>query len=116
MLARGLIPAHAGKTQVHADDRDVAGAHPRSRGENPLGLITTDGITGSSPLTRGKLGDAGSEGVDRGLIPAHAGKTSGSEDRFALAWAHPRSRGENRSDDGAYFAQPGSSPLTRGKP
>ena len=31
----GLIPAHAGKTSVRRVDRRVAGAHPRSRGENP---------------------------------------------------------------------------------
>ena len=30
----GLIPAHAGKTQVHQRRRGTLGAHPRSRGEN----------------------------------------------------------------------------------
>ena len=52
---------------------------------------------------------------DRGLIPAHAGKTrEGGRARLSTR-AHPRSRGEN-----AIFMRPaviagGSSPLTRGK-
>ena len=32
---RGLIPAHAGKTGGSPGERSGAGAHPRSRGENP---------------------------------------------------------------------------------
>ena len=50
-----------------------------------------------------------------GLIPAHAGKTPTAYPFWALARAHPRSRGEN----GVIFSPPswwrGSSPLTRGK-
>ena len=30
-------------------------AHPRSRGENYMGVSKTEKVTGSSPLTRGKL-------------------------------------------------------------
>ena len=72
----GLIPAHAGKTWGPSKGVGEGGAHPRSRGENltpvPLSLISQ----GSSPLTRGKLSRARSEGTRSGLIPAHAGKTS----------------------------------------
>ena len=35
----GLIPAHAGKTSSHVTLRSVTWAHPRSRGENPVGSI-----------------------------------------------------------------------------
>ena len=31
----GLIPAHAGKTNLAAGQRRTEAAHPRSRGENP---------------------------------------------------------------------------------
>ena len=38
LLVRGLIPAHAGKTDVPELDYHSGRAHPRSRGEN-RGLI-----------------------------------------------------------------------------
>ena len=50
----GLIPAHAGKTQGHADVFSHARAHPRSRGENMRTGYQYVGRWGSSPLTRGK--------------------------------------------------------------
>ena len=52
---------------------------------------------------------------DRGLIPAHAGKTELGEDRVRGARAHPRSRGENTSPMSDLQTRDGSSPLTRGK-
>ena len=71
----GLIPAHAGKTGCRPRFRNRAGAHPRSRGENLAAGIEDAGFEGSSPLTRGKLRVRRADGVRRGLIPAHAGKT-----------------------------------------
>ena len=53
--------------------------------------------------------------VLHGLIPAHAGKTSGPSYRVIRPWAHPRSRGENVDDGAVAVASYGSSPLTRGK-
>ena len=50
-----LIPAHAGKTVRHCASSSLGGAHPRSRGENPLRAHSTQHQGGSSPLTRGKL-------------------------------------------------------------
>ena len=71
---------------------------------------------GSSPLTRGKRPEQGTELLVFGLIPAHAGKTPVLVVREVQAWAHPRSRGENLSDLFIDAAAQGSSPLTRGKP
>ena len=70
-------------------------AHPRSRGENLSRPSATPSRRGSSPLTRGKHGSHGLVNANRGLIPAHAGKT------FLQPSMLPNS--------------PGSSPLTRGK-
>ena len=50
-------------------------AHPRSRGENVVGRLSTCQSVGSSPLTRGKLFKGPRSVSERGLIPAHAGKT-----------------------------------------
>ena len=92
-----LIPAHAGKTKRITYLKRLTRAHPRSRGENWRALMISAGDIGSSPLTRGKrlahvqryADNLGSSpltrgkpvtsrpsSVSRGLIPAHAGKTS----------------------------------------
>ena len=110
-----LIPAHAGKTLFCLVIHGGSVAHPRSRGENLSSDSRTFFRTGSSPLTRGKPAAWRSSPADRGLIPAHAGKTGGLEEFTGGSRAHPRSRGENvdllmRSHGGG-----GSSPLTRGK-
>ena len=110
-----LIPAHAGKTQDRRDPRRHRRAHPRSRGENaPVGTSSYR-MTGSSPLTRGKLLLLGGQEQLRGLIPAHAGKTAVRRIEQNQEGAHPRSRGENNMDLTTVTRRQGSSPLTRGK-
>ena len=91
----GLIPAHAGKTARLAGFSALAGAHPRSRGENAYGQHLVEGSGGSSPLTRGKPKPVTGSWAAVGLIPAHAGKTSYARRPGACPSAHPRSRGEN---------------------
>ena len=110
-----LIPAHAGKTSSALAVSAASAAHPRSRGENEPRTSEPDSSLGSSPLTRGKLGDCYAGNVRAGLIPAHAGKTAGYAVRVAVQAAHPRSRGENESVSAEKRAKSGSSPLTRGK-
>ena len=116
LKALGLIPAHAGKTLSCSVAFVDEGAHPRSRGENQGKLTTENWNQGSSPLTRGKLGDHGLDRVPDGLIPAHAGKTVAAASRPKAVPAHPRSRGENLWRSHACRTRRGSSPLTRGKP
>ena len=112
----GLIPAHAGKTLIDSTSASSARAHPRSRGENTThnqGAITR---AGSSPLTRGKPSTVAHDTNNRGLIPAHAGKTLGGYSPPFGCKAHPRSRGENSRIGIEPNHRAGSSPLTRGKP
>ena len=90
-------------------------AHPRSRGENPMGLTTEEAEKGSSPLTRGKLLVDQCSRWFAGLIPAHAGKTCRHPRGRAPRRAHPRSRGENAAFTALRNVSLGSSPLTRGK-
>ena len=110
-----LIPAHAGKTTPHRPAGQTQSAHPRSRGENALAAVFGNGVKGSSPLTRGKRPVSGSGSSSSGLIPAHAGKTRFRRRNAQGHWAHPRSRGENRSLLTLLISPSGSSPLTRGK-
>ena len=115
LLAEGLIPAHAGKTGRSVSPLICRPAHPRSRGENVFDHAEPTIAHGSSPLTRGKR-ETGKRGrTAMGLIPAHAGKTTPISAATFVAWAHPRSRGENLTATGAPPSVFGSSPLTRGK-
>ena len=112
---RGLIPAHAGKTDIDGLRLSHLQAHPRSRGENGDFGPGEAACRGSSPLTRGKLDECLHRRAAQGLIPAHAGKT---RQRRGGAWprrAHPRSRGENAQVGIEPPGGAGSSPLTRGK-
>ena len=111
----GLIPAHAGKTTSSSASPTTRRAHPRSRGENTYAGEDRNLALGSSPLTRGKQPLAKTGAFDKGLIPAHAGKTVQARYWRAPARAHPRSRGENAGRTVDVLVAPGSSPLTRGK-
>ena len=110
-----LIPAHAGKTSRASRTSCQAPAHPRSRGENPSLVTHSVGVSGSSPLTRGKPLARARGDRRRRLIPAHAGKTMRCRHPTAQGAAHPRSRGENRILKSSARKKGGSSPLTRGK-
>ena len=110
-----LIPAHAGKTVGKCGDLVPLAAHPRSRGENGGGHLSSYFLVGSSPLTRGKLSTEKSVFLPGRLIPAHAGKTRYFREYPLSLSAHPRSRGENFSPRFTRLSSDGSSPLTRGK-
>ena len=110
-----LIPAHAGKTFAGLKGKVSSAAHPRSRGENSTEGVSMSAVTGSSPLTRGKLCGASASIARLRLIPAHAGKTPSRRRRRNRGAAHPRSRGENHLAALAGRRNVGSSPLTRGK-
>ena len=90
-------------------------AHPHSRGENASSSHRPRPCGGSSPLTRGKPSAPRRACRDRGLIPTHAGKTLAWRRTPRSSTAHPHSRGENVTLLPQQSAQPGSSPLTRGK-
>ena len=113
--ARGLIPAHAGKTYRLASILEENRAHPRSRGENGRIQPGAPAARGSSPLTRGKRRIALLDELAAGLIPAHAGKTARTAASSGMPAAHPRSRGENQARQTGSLRSSGSSPLTRGK-
>ena len=114
LVGRGIIPAHAGFTVPVSVRGAGCGDHPRTRGVYGGVHLQGAGAAGSSPHTRGLLGDGDGGHFGLRIIPAHAGFTT-SAWRSSRAWRdHPRTRG--------VYARPveqpplptGSSPHTRG--
>ena len=90
-------------------------SYPRSRGENLQFLHHACAMSGSSPLTLGKLEGVHADLPDVRLIPTHAGKTCVRHAGCRYSRAHPHSHGDNSSNSQAFSAFSGSSPLTQGK-
>ena len=111
----GLIPAHAGKTDVSQSLRRAARAHPRACGENLSGRDAGCHDDGSSPRMRGKLRGSVATALRGGLIPAHAGKTVHLDVEGQRRGAHPRACGENCPSGVQATSVAGSSPRMRGK-
>ena len=76
-----FFPAHTGKTSSFSWLLRRSADHPRSRGENVIACASSVSNSGSSPLTRGKLQERHTHPLLVGLIPTHAGKTSGAGPR-----------------------------------
>ena len=109
-----IIPALAGNTDSSVAVRCGARDHPRSRGEYLTRAEYVFGEDGSSPLSRGILGQFLHAAGGFRIIPALAGNTRGSVgDRFRRR-DHPRSRGEYTSSPHPKDQKNGSSPLSRG--
>ena len=89
-------------------------AHPRLRGEHSLHNTGDGPVWGSSPLTRGALNKATNDVLTGGLIPAYAGSTDKKGELVKPGTAHPRLRGEHKTETGRAMWEAGSSPLTRG--
>ena len=53
-VEKGLIPAHAGKTEVGIEVVARERAHPRACGENAFTASSCAEMSGSSPRMRGK--------------------------------------------------------------
>ena len=111
----GLIPAHAGKTPLPSKPKTNPGAHPRACGENIAPAPSNPSAKGSSPRMRGKRRASPRWSQPRGLIPAHAGKTSRKSLETSRRRAHPRACGENAEEAVGEDEYAGSSPRMRGK-
>ena len=112
---RGLIPAHAGKTNSRFPHFYDCPAHPRACGENGWSAINNRRRLGSSPRMRGKLPFVTARGAFTRLIPAHAGKTPDTQNGTCAVGAHPRACGENFLSIALSCRLRGSSPRMRGK-
>ena len=73
---RGITPADAGKTTVHANGKISFWDHPRGCGENSADSSVMRSSDGSPPQVRGKQPRKGRSCRIRRITPAGAGKTS----------------------------------------
>ena len=92
----------------------TARAHPRSRGDHLLHVLTGDRHRGSSPLARGPHFRLRVSTWGPGLIPARAGTTCALRCPYPAPRAHPRSRGDHKASMFTLPHSSGSSPLARG--
>ena len=73
----GIIPAHAGNTDLPVEILVVTGDHPRACGEHVRLGVQAGLVLGSSPRMRGTLQIRFPIVFPGGIIPAHAGNTRG---------------------------------------
>ena len=110
----GIIPAHAGLTDVtyvfwgrNGDHPRACGAHARSRAVKPV-------TSGSSPRMRGSPSRKCSLKQTIGIIPAHAGLTDLLPAVDAVVGDHPRACGAHILWLKKGIRRLGSSPRMRG--
>ena len=112
----GITPACAGSTDSRLSSTSLIRDHPRMRGEHIGTILAATGITGSPPHARGAPLQAKDPAKTKGITPACAGSTRLAAVSAALAWDHPRMRGEHGKADGKSPAEVGSPPHARGAP
>ena len=114
VLGGRFIPAHAGNSLSHWSRCQRTTVHPRARGEQPPMGSTISRPFGSSPRTRGTVGQAADRRHRHRFIPAHAGNSAPARARGFAPSVHPRARGEQLGDGAEGGGRVGSSPRTRG--
>ena len=110
----GIIPAHAGLTNLPADSCKGRWDHPRACGAHNCCIVFCTVLPGSSPRMRGSLLSAASCCSLAGIIPAHAGLTVHPCIRWNTDGDHPRACGAHTVSVMRMSASWGSSPRMRG--
>ena len=111
-----LTPACAGTTGTPSRGCRPAAAHPRVRGDDPLGDVFGHLEQGSPPRARGRLEVDESGGLAFGLTPACAGTTASAHLPASDIAAHPRVRGDDVAVLTEQERRRGSPPRARGRP
>ena len=113
-LRMGIIPAHAGNTEIDDLVKSLFGDHPRACGEHWPTISAWPSTRGSSPRMRGTLQRKHALADMAGIIPAHAGNTYGEPHHDLAGGDHPRACGEHESQAWRSCRLEGSSPRMRG--
>ena len=92
----GITPAHAGKRSAAKPSTLVERDHPRACGEKDEGRKLIVKHCGSPPRMRGKGISRHRVAHDRGITPAHAGKSKVVANTGGGRGDHPRACGEKR--------------------
>ncbi len=110
----GIIPAHAGNTDIIEAGSPTARDHPRTCGEHGLVAEAYSARLGSSPHMRGTRAHHRGRAWPSRIIPAHAGNTSSAAFSSAAFRDHPRTCGEHLIAGLVAGLVWGSSPHMRG--
>ena len=110
-----ITPAHAGKSIINSEGSDTVTDHPRTRGEKRATAGTIILTRGSPPHTRGKVNPPQDFIYYLGITPAHAGKSSQSDEQNLNQYGSPpHTRGKDNRDFKS-FEKPGITPAHAGK-
>ena len=94
MVNRGSIPARAGKPVRAYPKAPIFWVYPRTGGETISSRCTSRVPLGLSPHGRGNLIGVASDVIDKGSIPARAGKPRLRESQSRRVGVYPRTGGE----------------------
>ena len=111
----GITPACAGKRTLAQLDAMKSRDHPRACGEKRAGLAGERSGLGSPPRMRGKGIHTGVVLGNRGITPAHAGKSCRRNHSGRSPQDHPRVCGEKHPISRIAAIDTGSPPRMRGK-
>ena len=110
-----ITPAHAGRRKKAELKAIAERDHPRACGEKTRSNARFRLHRGSPPRMRGE-GQSLADDTDKNRItPAHAGRSGGQADSFALSEDHPRACGEKFKPAATAFGLSGSPPRMRGE-
>ena len=110
----GIIPAHAGLTSTCLRPMRRRQDHPRACGAHAAPSPASTRETGSSPRMRGSRRVYGVGAILEGIIPAHAGLTTGQKHKKKKEGDHPRACGAHVILSQSKMSSSGSSPRMRG--
>ncbi len=111
---RGLTPACAGTSSPTTSAIIGGRAHPRVRGDIDWPAVIAASLMGSPPRARGHLDPQVGDRVQCGLTPACAGTSWSASPAAGETRAHPRVRGDIRTDFGRIIGRMGLTPACAG--